>query len=142
MRQLLVADGDLVATPSGHATVSGAARIRQDLSLALSEPYGDDRFHPQWGSTLPRYVGMAVNIETQMMVRAEVTRVVQSYIATQRADILLDATAQRRSRYSTFDVVQALNDVSARAYLDSIRVAVRLSTAAGEDIAVAQEVTL
>lgn len=142
MKQLALENGDLVATPTGHATVSGADRIKQDLSLALSEPYGDDRFHPQWGSTLPRYVGMQINPETQLMVQAEVTRVVQGYIAAQRADILLDATAQRRSRYSTADVIQSLTDVSALQYLDSIRVSIMLATATGASVSLAQEVTL
>jgi phage baseplate assembly protein W len=51
--------------------------------LALAEPYGDDRFHPQWGSVLPNYVGTPIGADTEMLVRSEVARVIQAYIGVQ-----------------------------------------------------------
>ena len=79
MKTLALQHGDLVIDGAGsYAMVSGAARIRQDLTLALLEEYGTDRFHPKFGSIIKEYLGNAISSDLQQLVKAEVNRVVQN----------------------------------------------------------------
>lgn len=141
MKTLQLQGGDLVIGGNGHQTITGSPRIRQDLALALGEAIGNDRFHPQWGSTLPHFVGTPVNGSTNLIVRSEVARVVQSYIATQKAEIINDSLAGRRSRFTTADVVTRLNDITTAIAFDTIRVKLSLTTQSQENLTVTRTVT-
>lgn len=140
MKTLALQGGDLVVGPQGHKTITGSAKIRQDLALALGEPYGNDRFHPTWGSVLPNYVGRPIGADTEMLVRSECARVVQLYIDTQRAEIVNDTLAARRSRFTTADVVARLDDIDTQIAYDTIRVKLALTTQSGESLNVARTV--
>lgn len=141
VKTLALQGGDLVVGPQGHATITGSRKIRQDLALALGEPYGTDRFHPRWGSVLPDYVGRPIMEDTEMLVRSECSRVVQVYIDTQRAEILEDALGGRRSRFTTADVVARLNGIDTMIAFDSIRVKLKLVTRAAEELSITRTVT-
>jgi phage baseplate assembly protein W len=132
VKTLALKDGDLVVSSTGHATVSGTAKITTELNLALAEPFGNDRFHPAWGSYLPAYVGQPVDATTQMLVEAEVQRVLANYIYVQSTDIARDALAGTRSRFATADVVQSVDSVRTAFALDTIYVQIVLRTQAGE----------
>lgn len=141
MKTLALQGGDLAVGPSGHKTITGSAKIRQDLALALGEPYGDDRFHPTWGSTLHHYVGRPIGNDTELLVRSEIARVVQVYIDAQRAEIVDDTAAGRRSRYTTSDVVARLDDIATQINFDTIRVKLKLITQAQESLTISRTVT-
>lgn len=134
MKTLALADGDLVVTPAGHKTVSGSAKIQQDLTAALVEPYGNDRFNRDFGSTVRNYVGQALDPEIEMLVEAEVNRVIQAYVVTQRREVLSDNLAQRQSRFDTSDVVRAIRKIDVSLSYDTVRVSVVLVTLAGDRV--------
>lgn len=136
MKTLALANGDLVVDGTGHKTISGSAMIRQDLALHLGESYGGDRFHPEMGSVLVEYIGEPIDDETEMLVRAEVGRVIQQYIGIQQREVLRDHLAVRASRFDSSDVVVGISSISAKVDYDYVRVSVGLLTQAGETITV------
>lgn len=136
MKTLALAAGDLVVGPTGHATISGSRKIRQELALHLGETYGADKYHPEMGSVLVEYIGEVIDDTTQMLVQAEVARVVQQYIGIQQREVLRDHLAARASRFDSSDVVTGIADISATVNFDTIRVSVTLTTAANETIQV------
>lgn len=141
MKTLALASGDLMVGSGGHQTVSGARKIRQDTAVALGEVYGADRFHPDLGSVLGDYIGQAIDAETEMLVRAEVGRVIAQYVATQDREVLRDHLAQRRSRFNASDVVTGITHITAKASFDQIQVRANLITQAGEQVQVSRTVT-
>lgn len=141
MKTLALQNGDLVVGPQGHKTITGSPKIRQDLALALGELYGNDRFHPTWGSMLPGYVGRPITADTELIVRSECNRVVQVYIDVQRSEIVNDSLAGQRSRYTTADVVARLDSIQTSIAFDSIRVKLLLTTQSQENISVSRTVT-
>jgi len=141
VKSLMLQGGDLGVGPQGHRTITGSSKIRQDLALALGEEYGTDRFHPNWGSVLPSYAGRPITADTELLVRSETARVVQVYIDIQRAEIVNDTLAGRRSRYTTADVVARLDDIDTQIAFDSIRVKLKLTTQSMELLTIARTVT-
>lgn len=141
MKTLALQGGDLVVGPKGHATISGSPKIRQDLALALGEAYGADRFHPTWGSSLPLWVGRPITADTELLVKSEVSRVVQAYIDLQQAQITDDSLNGRRSAYTTADVVARLDDVVTKLDFDAIRVVLSLISQAYDRIKISRTVT-
>lgn len=141
MKTLALFGGDLVVSSEGHKTITGSKKIRQDLALALGESYGNDRFHPNWGSTLPTYVGRPISTDTNMLVKSEIARVVQSYIDTQRSEVLNDTLNGRRSRFTTADVVSRLDAISTVILYDTIRAKIALTTKSNESLSVSRTVT-
>jgi len=142
MKTLALADGDLVVTPFGHKTISGSFKVRQELVCAFLEPLGNDRFHRDWGSLLPEYIGQSITEEMELLVLSEANRVLQNYITVQQREVLSDFSAQRRSRFSTADVVRQVNDIRANVNMDSIVVSVALTTQSGESVTLTSEVAV
>jgi len=142
MKTLALADGDLVVTPFGHKTISGSFKVRQELVCAFLEPLGNDRFHRDWGSLLPEYIGQQITEEMELLVLSEANRVLQNYITVQQREVLSDYSAQRRSRFSTADVVRQVNDIRANVNMDSIVVSVALTTQSGESVTLTSEVAV
>lgn len=141
MKTLALANGDLVVSAHGHRTITGAAKIRQDLALALGEPLGNDRFHRLWGSTLPAYIGQPIDDSTQAEVEAEARRVINQYISVHDEYIVADQQVGGRSRFGTADVVSEVTAISVNQDFDTIRVGVSLRTLAGTTITVNRTVT-
>lgn len=141
MKTLALRDGDLVVAQTGHAVVSGAAKIRQDLALALGEQLGNDRFHVQWGSILADYIGTPIDDETEFEVRNEVARVLAQYIAIQDQEVYRDYLDGTRSRFATADVVRQVNGVETFVDFDAIRIRITLTTRSGEEAIIARTVT-
>lgn len=142
MKTLLLAQGDLVIGPAGHATVTGSSKVRQDLALALGEEYGHDRFHREWGSVVTRFLGSPITPETEMAVYSEVSRVLAGYIGAQRASLQRDALTTGGTRFTTADVVQQVRSITAKINIDTIEIIVSLLTASGENIALKRTVGL
>lgn len=142
MKTLLLNQGDLVVGPSGHATVSGSSKVRQDLALALGEELGHDRFHREWGSVMTRFIGAPITAETEMMVYSEVARVLSSYIGAQRAVLTRDSLNDQMSRFNTSDVVQQVLSIDARIGYDTIFISTVLQVASGETVTINRTVGL
>jgi phage baseplate assembly protein W len=142
LKTLALAGGDLVVGSTGHQTISGVPKIRQELALALGEEYKADRFHPDMGSILGDFIGQSVDPESEMLIRAEVGRVVQQYIAIQQREVLRDHLAQRMSRFDASDVVTGITSIDAQIDFDTVRVSAALLTQAGVQVVVNRTVTI
>jgi phage baseplate assembly protein W len=142
VKTLLLSGGDLVVGPGGHATVSGSSKVRQDLALALGEDYGHDRYHPEWGSVITRFLGAPITPETEMAVYSEVARVLGTYVALQKAALVRDSLQDQVSRFSLGDVVQEVTDITAKIGIDTIFISVTIRTSSGESVTLNRTVGL
>lgn len=142
MKTLALINGDLaIGTNGAYLLYSGVPRIKQDLTLALTEEYGTDRFHPTYGSIVQSYLGQILSAELMQLVRAEVNRVLQNYLVIQQNEVLRDTLVDVTNRFDTSDVVQAVNNVSARAVLDTIYLSATLTTLSRETVTISRQVT-
>lgn len=143
MKSLALIQGDLAIDGTGdYLTFSGVNRIRQDMTLALTEEYGSDRFHPAWGSILKEYIGQPITPELEQAVRAEVNRVVQNYIVLQQQEVLRDTQFDVQGRFDTSDVVRNISNIQVRILLDAIYVSATLTTLARDTVTISRQVGL
>lgn len=140
MQTLGLLHGDLVIDAGGYAMVSGAARIRQDLTLALLEEYGSDRFHPRYGSIVKQYLGSVITPDIEQLVKAEVNRVIQNYVTLQQAEVLRYSQLDVVGRYDTSDVVRNMDSIEVRSVMDAIYITAALTTLARETITLTRQV--
>lgn len=141
MQSLALSGGDLVIGPGGLQTVTGAAKIRQDVALALGETYGADPFEPLWGSVLNEYVGLPVDADTPGLVQAEVNRVLQQYISNQQAQLKAASTRNQTTALTTADIIRSVNSVDVTVLYDTIMVTINLTTMAGQSMTVSRTVS-
>lgn len=141
METLSLIHGDLVIDGAGgYVMLTGINRIRQDLSLALLEEYGTDRFHPRWGSIIKQYLGSAITPELQQLVKAEVNRVIQNYIALQQAEVIRSTTFDIEGQFDTSDVVRSLDGIDVRTTLDAIYLAATVTTLSRESVTISRQI--
>jgi len=142
IKTLALINGDLaIGTNGAYLLYSGVPRIKQDLTLALTEEYGTDRFHPTYGSIVQSYLGQILSAELMQLVRAEVNRVLQNYLIIQQNEVLRDTVIDVANRYDTSDVVQSVDNVQARAVLDTIYLSATLTTLSRESVTISRQVT-
>lgn len=142
MKGLAVIDGDLVLFGGSYLTLTGSARIKQDLTFALRDEYGADVNHPYWGSTLRRFIGSPIDDSLQQQVSIEIQRVLSNYISMQADQVNQAITNGVRGSLDTSDVVQSVTAIDVAPEADKIRVSVKLRTMAGESVAITQTVTV
>ena len=121
-----IADGDLVLSGSQLAIVSGQAKLSQDVQLWIKEIFGQDRFHPTFGSTLEGFVGQIINGETAFYVENEIRRVLQNYQAVQLRGLALNPEI-----YSDDELLDTINSIVVTISYDQVAVAVSLTTVSG-----------
>lgn len=134
MQTFAIVNGDIRIGSGSYATVTGEAKLRQDLSYALREPLGIDRFHRRWGSALNDMVGDAVSERTKAAVTAEARRVVETYARIQADRISTDATNRRRSRYGMGEVIRSIDSVSVRQEYDRLHLRIALTTMSQREV--------
>lgn len=142
MKTLLVRNGDLNMVGGEFVLVGGEEKLRQDLSHALRESFGTDRFHPRWGSMLPDHIGLVNNEVTATLLQAEVERVVSNYIVLQRALIERVATQGRKPSYGTGEVISSLDGVNVFLGLDWSRIEVRVKTMSGGEVKISGDLSM
>lgn len=133
MKTFALVGGDLVLGEGGYALVTGQEKVKQDLGVAMREPYGCDRFHPRWGSVLISYVGEPVEQQTAFLIQQEIGRIIRNYIMVQGGVVEEDVAARRRSRVATSEVITGVNGIDVRQNQDKYHVRVRLSLFSGEE---------
>ena len=142
MYSLKIVDGDLAMLGDGTiAKVSGAERIRQDLSCWLLEPLGADVMYRNFGSTLGERIGSAITADSLLEVKAEVTRVVNNYIEYQKkqyGDAQLRTTESVVNAWSPDDMIARVDYIHVDSVADTVVVVVKLTTAAGMGISIEQ----
>lgn len=134
MKTFEIRNGDLVIGPGGFGTITGPTKLRQDLAVAVREPYASDRFHPRWGSMLDTFVGQVSNPYSQSAVASEVHRLLGNYIAVQQDQITSDATRGVKPRYGTGEVISSVDSVQTIQTMDRLSVKVSLRTLSGEQV--------
>ena len=122
---LAVSDGDLVQQGSALGIVYGIDKIKQDLQLWVTEPYGGDRFFPSMGSILQDMIGGVIDRSTLDRVTNEVYRVLDNYQRVQFA-----ALNKNPAKFSTSELLFSIDDVSARLGYDTVTVIVKVRSAA------------
>lgn len=123
---LKVANGDLSITAGSFDLVSGAEKLKQDLTLWLTERYRDDRFHPTYGSILDGYIGGIINAsDTIVRVQSETLRVLSNYQQIQMARF-----RELPSKFEPSELLQSVNGVDVSLSYDKVIVLVRITTAA------------
>ena len=142
MKGLAVIDGDLVLSGSNYLTLSGPAKIKQDLSFAINDAYGADIFHPYWGSILDQFIGQPLTASIQKQVTDEVQRVLNNYISIQADQINSTVIAGSATTYDTSDVVQTIGSINVQIDLDSINITVTLTTMANDSVTISRTVTV
>lgn len=142
METFALVHGDLMVDSSGQLlTYSGPNRIRQDLQLALSEEYGADHFHPKWGSIVKSYIGNPITPSLELLVQAEVNRVVQNYITLQQSSVLRSTTFDIAGVFDTSDVVQSVGPLRVSTAYDTIYISATLTTVDRQTITITQQVS-
>jgi hypothetical protein len=134
MKALLVKNGDLVLGPGGFGIVEGTTKVQQDLSHSMREPFGNDRFHPKWGTVLPDFVGGLADQTSALLIRSEITRLVQNYLIVQQEQMTRAANAGRRPRFSTNELINEIEGIDIHQLFDRFFVRVRLLTLSEEQV--------
>lgn len=141
MKQLRLVNGDLDVQPGGFALVSGQQKVLQDLGILVRDALGSDRFHPRWGTILHEYVSSGVHPEeVALLVRSEITRVIQNYIVMQSDQISSDADNGRRSRFSPDEIVVDVSNIEIQQSYDRLNVRVTVITGRGAAVSVVRTV--
>jgi hypothetical protein len=122
---LKVANGDLSVRAGRLEVVSGAEKLKQDLTLWLTEKFEDDRFHKTYGSILDNYIGGVITEDVVAKVRSETLRVLANYQQLQIQHFRDDP-----SKYSPQELLQNVNGVDISVSYDKVVVIVRITTAA------------
>jgi hypothetical protein len=127
MNAFAVRNGDLVMGPTSYEVVTGPNKIAQDLGISCREPLGCDRFHPNWGSLLPTYVGIDAQ-QANLMIQGEISRLVQNYSMVQRGIAAQDVANRVTPRLSPSEIVGRVESINVQQAFDAFGVQVVLST--------------
>ncbi len=141
MKTLALSGGDLVLGPGGLQLIDGAAKIRQDIALALGEDYGGDPYHAGWGSVLQQYIGEQITEDTPMLVQAEVNRILQQYISNQQATLSAAAVNNTQHTITTAEIIKTVNAVDVAVSYDTVTVLIDLTTMAGQNLKISRTVS-
>ncbi|MEM3008430.1 MAG: hypothetical protein QXU32_01730 [Nitrososphaerales archaeon] len=142
-----ITNGDLdFSGPDGFATVTGTAKLIQDLKHWLLEPLGSDPFHPDYGSALnggvfpdgravPSAIGGLINGESLTRIEAEVRRVLNAYRQMQVSKMQAEAMLYGgRNTLGVGEILFSINDVKVKQYGDTVLVNCVITTADGNQV--------
>jgi len=135
MKTFKVADGDLVLGQGGFVSITGQAKVRQDLGISMREPLGCDRFHPRWGSILPNYIGEPITIRISDLVEAEVYRLVRNYMTVKANEMQSEFLRGNKSSFGSDEIVTNISKVDVAWNFDRIFVRVGLELSSGQQVA-------
>lgn len=142
MKSPKLVNGDFQIGPGGYLMVEGSQKVIQDLGAIVREPYGQDRFHPRWGTILEDYIGRAIGKESSALIRSEIQRLIQNYIVVQNQQMEKDAQAGRKPRYKPSEIVSAVSGIAVQQAYDRINVKVSVETQNGESFDILRSVSV
>lgn len=131
MKTLEIRNGDLALAPGGYATLTGAAKVKQDLGVAVREPLGCDRFHPNWGTTLSDLTGSAMSGDAESLIQSEITRLVRNYAAIQDDLLAADYGQGVKPRFDIDEIVSDLSSIEIQRREDAVYIRVKVKTMSG-----------
>jgi phage baseplate assembly protein W len=141
MNTLVVQNGDLVLANGAFSTVTGPAKVEQDIEIATLTPYGSDRFHPRYGSVFANYIGTASNPSTATFIRTEMLRVIRNYMAVQLSKVKAASQKGQASPFSQGELVSSIGDINVQQQLDRFQVTASVNTASGQQVNVSTSTT-
>lgn len=121
---LRIGNGDLVQEGSSLGIVYGTDKLKQDLTLWMTERYGIDRFHPAMGSSFQSWIGGIISFHTKQMVQNEAERILDNYQKVQYRS-LRDAP----SLYSLSELLYSINAIQVNIAYDTVSVGINVSNA-------------
>jgi len=137
LQGLKISNGDLAVRGDGQIElVTGGDRIRQDLVCWTLEPYGTDRVHARFGSTLHTYIGTAASDANLSEMRAEVTRVLNNYIALQGVRVKQATVYEAMNVWTPDEVIGSVPDIRIRTQDTDVSVMVSLETIGGRPVSI------
>lgn len=142
MKTWAIQDGDLELRAGQYVFAQGPQKLKQDLSVALQEEFGLDRFHPRWGSLLPSYIGTPITPSTPATLQGEVTRVVNNYMTLQRAQIARSVNQGQKPPFGDGEVLRSLTSVNITIDADKATIAISLLALSGEAVALNANLSL
>jgi len=128
---LAIANGDLVQQGSSLAIVWGVDKLKQDLSLWMTERFGGDRFHPAMGSILQDMIGDIIRASTQNRIENEVARVLDNFQRVQ-----FRALKENPQLFSLSELLFSIDKIDVRISYDTVRVMVQVRTAANDQASI------
>jgi len=128
---LAIVDGDLALQGDRLDLVFGVDKLKQDLNCWLKERYGGDRFHTNYGSILPDFIGGIITDSTRSEVQAEVLRVLQNYQTIQQRML-----TENPSLLSASEMLIAIADISTTISYDTVNVMVKVLNGSNQMTAV------
>lgn len=135
-------DGDIAVRGDGNIQkISGAERIEQELACWILEPLGSDAMYPRFGSKLSESIGSPALDEYLLDIRAEVTRVVNNYIAYQQRQVDKYRSGSEQDfidAWNDDDLISVVNGIDISVLADTVQVTVTLTTAGGRSVRVSQ----
>lgn len=134
---LAVIDGDLAQRGSSLAIVYGIDKLRQDLSLWITERHGIDRFHPLMGSILPDFIGSLITSGTESQIQNEVLRILKNYQANQ-----FQSFKAAQQNYSYSELLYSIDAINVALSFDTVHatISVRALDGTSSVVAVTQSV--
>lgn len=141
MKTFQVQNGDLVLSNGSFATVEGAAKVQQDLGMAVATPYGSDPFHPKYGSVIQSHIGEATGPMTDLMVRSEISRVISNYQAIQTATVNSYTSKGQRPPFGEHELVDTIQTIQVQQDYDTLEVSAVITTMSGYSMPVQATVT-
>ena len=134
MKTFQLRNGDFVVGAGGFVEISGVQKVYLDLSVLVREPYGEDRFHPEWGGILDEFLGGVITDDVTGEVRNEINRLIQNYIVMQSNQISADIAMSRKPRFTPEEVVTGVEGIETQQRQDRINVRVSITTASGDSV--------
>jgi hypothetical protein len=140
---LLITNGDLALSGNGMATVTGGAKLVQDMTCAILEPMGNDPMHPSYGSTIdggimpdgtyaPGIIGSPNNAAASAFVQAEINRIAKGYQAQQVARYQADVATYGKSTLTADEVLLSVESVTAQGVQNQLLVQANIQTGIGD----------
>jgi hypothetical protein len=129
---LAVVDGDLAQQGSSLAIVYGVNKLRQDLTLWMTERHGIDRFHPTMGTILPDFIGQLISASTKTQIQGEVLRVLQGYQAYRQYEF-----KRAPQNFSYSEMLYSVNAIDVALSFDTVYASIKVSALDGTPSAVA-----
>ncbi len=132
MKTLTVQNGDLQLDNSGRLMFqAGANKLIQDLTLWLEEPIGTGFTTPNFGSTLPDFIGQNFTPYLSAKIQAEALRIFTLYQQNQISALKNAQNLSQLGNWNKSEIINSIDNISV--YPDSnlptiINVAVNITT--------------
>jgi hypothetical protein len=144
-------NGDLTLNQANYGTVTGEAKLAQDLRCYILERMGLDDMHPDYGSILdggtlsdgteaPGFIGLINDDFTQLQIESELQRIVNSYQGLQLARAQDDQLVYGKTTLTRNEILLSAS-FNFDAEGDTLNVTLSLTTAANSTVDLTLDLT-